>query len=221
VSGLYAAMPHCVLDSVAYQGASFAARVLLFELVRQHNGREGNNGRLHFSPAWLRRRGWASICVIERAKKELVERRLTFETRKGCLTYPSWFALTWLSVSNPVGLDPDRVTDFLKGAYATFSETIERDVSRTRAATLARKAAALARKKPTPLDGAMCTVQRCDAKPLDGVGEASATPLDGAKTAISGPAPAPLDGNNSIIAIGGREPKRRVLQDVRPLLEAP
>lgn len=52
VSGSYTPVPHAVLDSVAFLGASNRAKAMLFELLRQHNGR--NNGHLQLAVAWLK-----------------------------------------------------------------------------------------------------------------------------------------------------------------------
>lgn len=40
----------------AFKGASYSAKVLLFELMRQHSGK--NNGHLQLSFSWLQGRGW-------------------------------------------------------------------------------------------------------------------------------------------------------------------
>lgn len=104
VDGLYSAIPHLVLDSVAFKGASYPAKSLLLELIRQHNGH--NNGHLQLSFAWLKTRHWNSRDVIQRAKSELIERCLMIQTRQGGLNIgASHFAVTWLKISNYVGLD--------------------------------------------------------------------------------------------------------------------
>lgn len=104
VSGLYAAIPIKVLDSVAFVGLPHAAKSLLFELFRQINGR--NNGHLHLSTAWLRQRGWTSRDVTQRAKRALLERGLIVKTRVGGLNMgPDLYALTWLPISDYTSLD--------------------------------------------------------------------------------------------------------------------
>lgn len=104
VQGSYSAMPHAVLDSVAYTGASVAAKGLLAELIRQHDGR--NNGRLHLAHSWLAGRGWPSKSIVEKARAELADRGLIVQTRQGGLVIgPTWYALTWLPISNFSGLD--------------------------------------------------------------------------------------------------------------------
>jgi hypothetical protein len=104
INGMYGAIPIALLDSVAFMGASYPAKALLFEVIRQHNGK--NNGRLQLSFSWLAKRGWKSRDVIQRANAELIERGLLIQTVQGGLNIgPTWYALTWLAISNFVGLD--------------------------------------------------------------------------------------------------------------------
>ena len=104
IEGGYAAIPWAVLDSPAYTGASIAAKALLLELARQHNG--ANNGRYHLAHSWLARRGWPSKSTVEKARDELLERGLIVQTKQGGLFIgPTWFAVTWLPITNFVGLD--------------------------------------------------------------------------------------------------------------------
>lgn len=92
------------MDGQAFQGAGHTARSLLYELMRQLSGR--NNGHLQLSSGWLRKRGWHSADVVQRAKGELLERGLIVLTRQGGLNCgPSLYAVTWLHISNFVGLD--------------------------------------------------------------------------------------------------------------------
>jgi len=102
--GAYSALPHAILDSPAYTGASIAAKALLCELLRQHNG--VNNGRFHLVHTWLAKRGWASKSIVEKARDELLTRGLIIQTKQGGLFIgPTWFAVTWLPISNHVGLE--------------------------------------------------------------------------------------------------------------------
>lgn len=104
VAGSYTPIPHALLDSAAFLGASDRAKALLLELIRQHNG--SNNGHLHLATDWLKRRGWCSHDAIQKGKAELQERGLIVKTRNGGLRMgPDRFALTWLNVSNFTGLD--------------------------------------------------------------------------------------------------------------------
>lgn len=57
VNGSYAAVPHKLLDSAAFIGATDRAKSLLYALMRQHNG--SNNGRLQLTSKWLSEHGWA------------------------------------------------------------------------------------------------------------------------------------------------------------------
>jgi hypothetical protein len=61
-----------------------------------------NNGRLLASTKFLKNRGWNSADVIHRAKHELLEAGLIYETVKGHRpNKASWYAITWQ------GLDKD------------------------------------------------------------------------------------------------------------------
>lgn len=116
VSGLYVALPIAILDSVAFTGASHPAKALLLEAMRQHNGK--NNGHLQLSASWLSKRGWNSRDVTQRAKKELIERRLLIETRQGGRNMgASLYAVTWLPITNYFGLDIDK-KNYSQGAWA-------------------------------------------------------------------------------------------------------
>jgi hypothetical protein len=120
VDGRYSAIPHSVMDGAAYMEASHPAKALLLELMRQHSG--NNNGHLHLSFSWLESRGWKSRDVIQRGKKELVDRNLIIQTRQGGLNAgASLFALTWLSISNFVGLDI-QAKDYYRGAWASMDK---------------------------------------------------------------------------------------------------
>lgn len=115
VSGSYTPLPHAVLDSMAFMGASDRAKAMLIELIRQHNGR--NNGQLQLSIGWLRTRGWKSTSAIQLAKAELVDRGLAVLTRRGGLNAgPDRYALTWLTISDYAGLDI-RQGDYAPGAW--------------------------------------------------------------------------------------------------------
>jgi len=115
VSGSYTPLPHALLDSTAFMGASDRAKAMLLELVRQHSGR--NNGHLHLAVGWLRKRGWKSTNAIQLAKAELVDRGLAVLTRRGGLNAgPDRYALTWLNVSDYAGLDLKPGT-FAPGAW--------------------------------------------------------------------------------------------------------
>lgn len=74
-------LPWSVLDCPAYRALSHPAKSLLMEFSRQYV--KDNNGRLLASTKFLKNRGWNSADVIHRAKLELVEAGLIYETVKG------------------------------------------------------------------------------------------------------------------------------------------
>ena len=99
-SGGFVALPWSVLDCSAYRALSHPARSLLIEFARQYV--RDNNGRLLASTKFLKNRGWNSADVIHRAKRELLEAGLIYETVKGHRpNKASWYAITWQ------GLDKD------------------------------------------------------------------------------------------------------------------
>ena len=115
VSGRYAPIPHSLLDSAAFQACGHMAKALLLELVRQHNG--SDNGHLRLSRGWLAARGWTCIASISSARDELLRNRLIVQTRHGGLRNGSHcYALTWLAITNFVGLDI-RPQEYRPGAY--------------------------------------------------------------------------------------------------------
>jgi hypothetical protein len=119
INGAYSAIPHSVLDSTAFLGASYTAKALLFDLMRQHSGK--NNGRFQLSCSWLKTRGWTSRSVIQRAKDELLTRNLIVRTRVGGLNMgAAQYAVTWLQISNFTGLDIQS-KNYQRGAYALMN----------------------------------------------------------------------------------------------------
>jgi hypothetical protein len=161
-SGGYAALPHAILDSAAYKGASHTAKSLLIETIRQHNG--CNNGHLQLSTGWLRKRGWTSSDVVHRAKQDLVERRLLLKTRQGGLNIgPDRWALNWLPISNPIGLDIrqiDREWRFFKEPEKQKKRSVQRSNSDPSPGTEVSQAVPPDRTKPDALIA--------DAIPLNG-----------------------------------------------------
>ena len=175
VQGSYTALPHRLLDSPAFMGAGHVARSLLFDLLRQHTG--SNNGHIQATNAWLKKRGWNSVDTLATAKAELIERGLIVQTKQGGLNIgPSRFALTWLSISNFVGLDI-RQQSYQQGAW------------------LLMDGVALTKKRKTR------TVQRSGAVPPNGTAPCLTAPLDGPKTALFSTPTVPLNGNNECLPI--------------------
>jgi hypothetical protein len=118
--GGFVALPWSVLDSLAYSGLSHPARGLLLEIARQIV--RDNNGRLLASAAYLETRGWKSRDVITRAKRELLDAGLIFETVKGHRpNKASWYAVTWRSLDRTREFDPGAAAAFIQGEYRSVA----------------------------------------------------------------------------------------------------
>lgn len=114
--GGFVALPWSVLDSAAYAGLSHAAKAMLFEVARQFV--KDNNGRMLLSTAYLNKRGCYSASVIQKAKLELIEAALIFETVKGHRpNKASWYAVTWRILDRLQGYDVGVDKLFQRGAY--------------------------------------------------------------------------------------------------------
>ncbi len=180
VNGPYGAIPIALLDSMAFMGASYPAKALLFDLIRQHNGK--NNGRLQLSFSWLAKRGWKSRDVIQRAKAELMARGLLLQTKQGGLNIgAAWYAVTWLSISNFVGLDIQS-KDYHPGAWALMDKL-----------PMGKNANAV------PADGKGSTGKRYSTVPADGTAKPLTVPGAGTKKALSGTFTVPPAGNNVLV----------------------
>lgn len=115
INCLFSAIPHAVLDSRAFTGATDKAKALLFAFIRQHSG--SNNGHIQITPQWLKKQGFTSSGNWK-ARDELLERGLIIQTRWGGLNAgPNYFALSWLIISNFVGLDIS-ADNYQRGAWA-------------------------------------------------------------------------------------------------------
>lgn len=114
-AGGFIALPWSVLDSAAYQALSHPAKALLMEIARQFV--RDNNGKLLCSMNYLKPRGWRSQDVVTRAKRELLDAGLIFETCKGGRpNHASWYAVTWYTLDKHAGYDPE-ADNFRRGAY--------------------------------------------------------------------------------------------------------
>lgn len=114
--GGFVALPWSVLDCLAYAGLSHIAKALLFEVARQFV--RDNNGRLLLSNAHMKKRGWFSASVIQKAKLELIEAGFIFETVKGHRpNKASWYAVTWRNLDKLKGYDEGAEKLFQRGAY--------------------------------------------------------------------------------------------------------
>lgn len=173
VSGRFAVIPHSVMDSTAFAGSSHPTRSLLFELIRQHTGR--NNGHFQLAWAWLRRRGWKSADVVQRAKDELIARQLAIKTRLGGLNAgPDLWAVTWLPISDYAGLSEVSSKTFHPGAWHFLNPPV-----------------------PLPKRDER-TVLRNSADPSNGLANSLTDPSNGTKTAPSEVVAAPSNGNNEV-----------------------
>jgi hypothetical protein len=115
IEGGFSGIPHNVMDSLAFTGATIAAKALLFALIRQHNGK--NNGHFQLAPSWLKRQGFTSSSIYK-ARDELIERGLVVQTKWGGLRLgTNLYALTWLPLTNYVGLQIE-MGAFRRGEWA-------------------------------------------------------------------------------------------------------
>ncbi|KFG94408.1 hypothetical protein GQ56_0126495 [Burkholderia paludis] len=115
-AGGFVPIPWMVLDSQAYLDLSHPAKALLLEIARQFHG--DDNGRMIVTIAHLKPRGWTSNDTIQRAKQELLDAGLIYETAKGRRpNRASWYALTWLSLDKLDGYDEGSAAGFVRSAY--------------------------------------------------------------------------------------------------------
>jgi len=114
--GGFIALPWSVLDCPAYAGLSHIAKSMLLEVARQFV--RDNNGRMLLSTAYMKKRGWFSADVIQKAKLELIEAGFIFETVKGHRpNKASWYAVTWRNLDKLIGYDEGAEKLFKRGAY--------------------------------------------------------------------------------------------------------
>ncbi len=117
VDGRFLAIPHHVLRSTAYRHLSHPARALLIDIALQYMG--DNNGRLRTSLTVLGPLGWRSADVVNRAKKQLLEAELIYETVMGYRpNKASWYAVTWMDLDVDGRFDAGAARGFKRGAYA-------------------------------------------------------------------------------------------------------
>ena len=117
-SGGFIALPYSVLDCPAYATLSHPARSLLLEVARQYSTNDHDNGQMLLSMNYLKKRGWLSADVVQRAKQDLLDKGFIFETVKG--HWPktaSWYAVTWRALDKLPGYDPGTAECFERGAY--------------------------------------------------------------------------------------------------------
>jgi hypothetical protein len=104
-SGAILLVPHVVLNSPAYLTLSGTAIKLLYDIAMQYN--LSNNGMLLASFRHMsEKRGWTSADSLNKAKAELIEHCLIWQTVQGCLpNRASWYGITWLALDNIKGLE--------------------------------------------------------------------------------------------------------------------
>jgi hypothetical protein len=180
ISGSFSAIPWAVLDSAAFQGLTPRGKAMVFELIRQHNAR--NNGHFNLAVSTLRNRGWKSTDAIQAAKAELLSRGLMIRTKTGGLNIgPDLYAVTWLPISNFVGLEISSA-QYHRGAWR-FDENLPAPKKRHS-------------RTPEKRDGH--TASRNSTVPPHGMAEASTVPPHGTKTALFNASAIPPHGNNVI-----------------------
>jgi hypothetical protein len=114
--GGFVALPWSVLDCQAYARLSMHARALLLEVARQIT--KDDNGRLLLSRAYMATRGWRSVDMLTKAKRELLAAGFIFETVMGQRpNKASWYAVTWRRLDRIPGYDVGTTLLFERGAY--------------------------------------------------------------------------------------------------------
>lgn len=190
-TGRYTPLPHMLLDSTAFMGASHRTRSLILELLRQHSGT--NNGHLHLALGWLKARGWASADGVQKAKEEALERSLIIKTREGGLNIgPDRYALTWLPITNFVGLQIAQ-KDYHPGRYL-FMDKLPTSKGEKLPVPVRLAAKRIVKRNHH-------SVIRSSAAPTDGMAAVPSTPYDGAKIALSRASTVPPDGNNELLPL--------------------
>ncbi|MDR3369057.1 hypothetical protein [Rhodoferax sp.] len=195
--GGYCALPWSVIDSQAFQSLSYPAVALLIELARQYV--RNNNGRLLLSANYLRSRQWHSKDVIERARRELLDVKLIYQTVQGHRpNKASWYALTWYTLDRLPDYDAGAVEGFRRGMYASFQLPTP---APTREALFEkwRGYGVTGQKKPaskidrlSPADGA----ERAAIAPAGGVESLSTAPAHGAIRALLPTRSTPANGHH-------------------------
>ena len=196
VPGGHIALPWSVVDSAAYRNLSYTGKAMLIELARQYV--RDNNGRLLLSQRYLAGRGWKSGDVILRAKRELLDAKLIYQTVQGHRpNKASWFALTWYTLNRIPGYDDGAVEGFRRGMYANAplsppKPTREELFEKWRDAGSVSPAKPTARKILTPVH----TVAEVTIAPAHGVGRDSVAPDRGAIRGVSGTLSTPSHGDH-------------------------
>ena len=97
----FAGVPRTIMDSADYKSLTGNAVKLLLDFAYQYKGDKAkNNGDLSCAYSVLSKRGFNSKSTLQRCKKELLDRDLIRETRKGVSGVGgkrlcSLYAVTW------------------------------------------------------------------------------------------------------------------------------
>ncbi|MFZ4553665.1 MAG: hypothetical protein ACOYNQ_03835 [Burkholderiales bacterium] len=121
IEGPFIALPLTVLDSPGFRTLSNASIRVLLMVARQYNG--SNNGRLLATPKQLAFYGCNSHDTIAKARRELVEHGLLFQTRQGGRpNRASWYALSWQNLDRHPDYDPGTAEAFVgqRRAYERY-----------------------------------------------------------------------------------------------------
>lgn len=191
--GGYCALPWSVIDSQAFQSLSYPAVALLIELARQYV--RNNNGRLLLSANYLRSRQWRSKDVIERARRDLLDAKLIYQTVQGHRpNKASWYAITWYTLDKFPNYDAGAVEGFRRGMYASFQIP---KIAPTRQALFDKWRGHGKTEAPKiDLNPPSSGVETAAINPDDGVESLSTTPADGAIRTLLYPLPTPSNGHH-------------------------
>lgn len=117
----FAGVPRKLMNSAEFNSLSGNGVKLLLELCRQYRG--NNNGDLTIALSVLINRGFKSRDTINRAKKQLEEKKFIIQTRHGKFLNPggvcALYALTWQPIDECSGKHDERPTI---GPYHNFWE---------------------------------------------------------------------------------------------------
>lgn len=103
--GQFVAIRMDVIRSEAWAKTSVWGTRLIMDLAAQYRG--NNNGDLCAAWSNMKKRGWKSRDTLDRAKKDLLDKKWIQVTRQGARKIPTLYALTFWGVDECNGkLDP-------------------------------------------------------------------------------------------------------------------
>jgi len=179
-AGLFVALPHAVLTSVAYRGLSHTARSLLIDIAMQLSPRGENNGQLLCSRNHFAAMGWNSAGTLQRAKDELIDAGFLFETVKGQRpNRASWYAVTWMSLVSHPRYDVGAMETFHRSAYMDAPPNIARLMGTSKKITPLVPSGRTAAASPVPSERAMGLAAVLSEGTKTPVFAASAVPSEG------------------------------------------